>query len=44
MVSIETEFKKLAAEKGIKVADNAIDDAVVDGQRVVAFRGKALNP
>jgi len=29
MVSIETEFKKLAAEKGIKVADNAIDDALI---------------
>jgi len=29
MASIEAEFKKLAAEKGIKVAENEIDDALI---------------
>ena len=29
MASIEAEFKKLAAEKGVKVADNEIDDALI---------------
>ncbi|WP_409438945.1 sodium-extruding oxaloacetate decarboxylase subunit alpha [Psychromonas sp. GE-S-Ul-11] len=29
MASIEAEFKKLAAEKGIKIAENEVDDALI---------------